>query len=144
MNTKRKQIRKRKLVCFFGVLSFVFLLPACAVKKLNTEKLREIEFTVVDTEDLPEKLQAEIEPQKKEPMMMVYSDGGWTYLVRGYGTQDKTGYSVSVTGCYEEEQSLCVETELLGPKRDEEIKNKKTYPYVVIKIEYVDKPVVFQ
>ena len=144
MNTTRKQIRKRKLVCFFGILSFVFLLPACAVKKLNTEKLREIEFTVVDTEDLPEKLQAEIETKKKEPMMMAYSDDGWTYLVRGYGTQDKTGYSVSVTGCYEEEQSLCVETELLGPKRDEEIKNKKTYPYVVIKIEYVDKPVVFQ
>ena len=99
---------------------------------------------MVDTEDLPEKLQAEIETKKKEPMMMAYSDDGWTYLVRGYGTQDKTGYSVSVTGCYEEEQSLCVETELLGPKRDEEIKNKKTYPYVVIKIEYVDKPVVFQ
>ena len=74
-----------------------------------------------DTEDLPEKLQAEIETKKKEPMMMAYSDDGWTYLVRGYGTQDKTGYSVSVTGCYEEEQSLCVETELLGPKRDEEI-----------------------
>lgn len=144
MNVKRKRIRKRKLACFFGILIVVFLLTACSVKKLNTGKLREIEFTVVDTEDLPEELQTEIEAKKKDPMMLAYSDNGWTYLVRGYGTQDKTGYSVSVKACYEEEQSLCVETELLGPKRDEEIKNKKTYPYVAIKIEYVNKPVVFR
>lgn len=144
MNVKRKRIRKRKLACFFGILIVVFLLTACSVKKLNTGKLREIEFSVVDTEDLPEELQTEIEAKKKDPMMLAYSDNGWTYLVRGYGTQNKTGYSVSVKACYEEAQSLCVETELLGPKRDEEIKNKKTYPYVAIKIEYVDKPVVFQ
>ena len=144
MNTKRKRIRKRKQVCFLGILSFVFLLTACSVRKLNTEKLRDIEFTVVTAQDLPKELQTEIETKKKEPMMLTYSDNGWTYIIRGYGTKEKTGYSVSVNKCYEEEQSVCVETELLGPKRGEEIKDKKTCPYVAIKIEYVDKPVVFQ
>lgn len=144
MCVKRKQIRKRKPVCFFSILIVVLLLTACSVRKLNTGKLREIEFTVVDTEDLPEELQSEIETKKKDPMMLTYSDDGFTYLVRGYGTQEKTGYSVSVKECYEEEQSVYVETELLGPEKDEEIKDKKTYPYVTIKIEYVDKPVVFR
>ena len=144
MYIKCKHVHWKKRIYFFGMLGITLLLTACSVKKLHTGKLRDIEFAVMDYEDLPGELQKKINEKKKETMMLTYSDKGWTYIVRGYGTEEKTGYSVSVNACYEEEQSIVLETELLGPNRSEKIKNKKTYPYVVIKIEDVDKSVLFQ
>ena len=48
---------------------------------------------------------------------------------------------MEVKECYEAEDVIAIKTELIGPQADEEIIEKSTYPYIVVKIEYSDKHV---
>ena len=57
-------------------------------------------------------------------------------MARGYGEKEKTGYSVEVNACYETSDAVRIQTTLLGPAKGEKTKEKKTYPYVVMKTEY--------
>ena len=75
---------------------------------------------------------------------MCYGDQGYLYIVRGYGGQDTTGYSVKVDACYETENGIYLRTDLLGPDKNQEILDKKTFPYLVIKMEYTDKQVIYE
>ena len=84
-----------------------------------------------------------IEEAKEEPMKLSYADKGYLYAARGYGVQKTSGYSVNVSQCYETEQGIHMETSLLGPGKEEKILKKKTYPYVVVKMEYADKPIEY-
>ncbi|MFR4625932.1 MAG: protease complex subunit PrcB family protein [Dorea formicigenerans] len=56
----------------------------------------------------------------------------------------KTGYSVEVNACYETSDAIRIQTTLLGPAKGEKTKEKKTYPYVVMKTEYREKDVIFE
>lgn len=119
------------------------LASGCTIRKEDTEKLRDIDFTVVESEDVPEELRDIIQEKQENETKLFYADEGYLYVVRGYGKQDTSGYSVEVRDCYETENTICVETSLLGPPKGEEIVEKPTYPCVVIKIEYSEKDVVF-
>lgn len=119
------------------------LASGCTIRKEDTEKLRDIDFTVVESEDVPEELRDIIQEKQENETKLFYADEGYLYVVRGYGKQDTSGYSVEVRDCYETENTICVETNLLGPPKGEEIVEKPTYPCVVIKIEYSEKDVVF-
>lgn len=113
------------------------------MKKESTEKLRDIEFTVVAMEDVPEELKEKMEEAKEEPYRLTYADDGYLYISKGYGEKETSGYSVEVLSLYETEDNICIETNLAGPTKEEEILKKNTYPCVVIKTEYTDKNVVF-
>ncbi len=128
------------------VLSFCILLSftACTVKKLATEKIRDIEFTVVEEKNIPKELMKTIEEKEKEVMKLTYADQGALYIVEGYGEQPTSGYSIIVKECFETKNAIHVHTNLIGPTKEEQIVEAKTYPYIVIKIEYLDKNVVFQ
>lgn len=118
-------------------------LSACSIRKDDTKKLRDVEFTVVNPDEIPEELKVQIEAEKEEEFKLTYGDNGYLYIARGYGKRQTSGYSVEVAACYETEDLICMETELLGPPKEEEIQKQSTYPYVVIKIEYTDKNVAF-
>ena len=84
------------------------------------------------------------EEEKDEPMKLFYADGGYLYAARGYGEQKTSGYSVRVTDCFEGEEGVYIETSLLGPDKGEEIRKSAACPYVVVKMEYIDKQIIFQ
>lgn len=117
------------------------VLTGCVAKVEETGKLKDLEFTVVKEEDIPEEMQAMIEEQKVDAFQGTYEDRGYLYIVEGYGVQPTTGYSVEVTAVYETENAVAVATTLLGPPKDEKFLEKETYPYVVIKLEAIDKEV---
>lgn len=121
----------------------MFFLCACSVKKEDKEKLRDIEFTVVDSYDAPEELQEKIDDKKEKTFEISYADNGYLYVARGYGSQDTSGYSVEVKECFEAKDAIYLKTDLLGPPKDEKIIEGKTYPYVIVKMEYSDKNVIF-
>ena len=121
----------------------VLILTACSVRKADDKKLRDVEFTVLDKEDVPEEFMAKIEEAKEGQVKLSYADRGYLYIARGYGQKDTSGYSVEVRRCYETENEIHVETGLLGPGKEEKILKKKTCPYVVIKTEYTDKQIEF-
>lgn len=119
------------------------ILTACSVQKDSEEKLREIDFTVVDRRDVPRELSERIEAEKEEPFWMSYGDGGYLYIARGYGEKPTSGYSVEVRNLYETTNTLVMKTGLIGPEKEEKIIEKNTYPYIVVKMEYNEKNVVF-
>lgn len=133
----------KKSVLFLALPLCLMILTACAVSRTDEKKIRDVEFTVLDKEDIPQEFLTRIEEEKDGQMKLSYGDKGYLYAARGYGIQDTSGYSVTVNRCFETEQEIRIDTSLLGPGKGEKILKKKTYPYVVIKMEYTDKPVEF-
>ena len=122
----------------------VVLVTACSVQTISTEKLRDIDFTVVDEDDIPEPLEEMIDEREDKPFKLTYADNGVLYIAVGYGEQPTTGYSIQVKELYESENAIYIHTNLIGPAKDEKIIEKETKALIVIKTEFIDKNVVFQ
>ena len=45
---------------------------------------------------------------------------------------------------YLTENAIVADTELLGPESAEQAGTEKSYPYIVVKTEYLEEPVIFQ
>ncbi|MBP3663860.1 MAG: protease complex subunit PrcB family protein [Tyzzerella sp.] len=129
-----------------AILSICILLTfsACSVEKIGTEKIRDIDFTVIKEEDIPEELKTKINDNEKQVFKLTYADQGALYIAEGYGEQPTSGYSIEVKDCFETKNAIYVHTNLIGPSNEEKIVEAKTYPYIVIKMEFMDKNVVFQ
>lgn len=91
----------KKFCLYILLTSIVLLLGACSIQKDGEEKLRDVDFTVVPHDDVPEELQSQIEEGKKEAFQMTYGDKGYLYAARGYGQKNTSGYSIEVTECCE-------------------------------------------
>ena len=134
----------KKILTLLGVTAlFLPLLFACGKKEAEEDR-REVDFTVVPWEELPEPLREAVEKNKKEEIRMSYLDGEDLYLVRGYGEQETGGYSISVLECWENEEKLCLDTRLLGPENPEEISKNPTWPCLVLRVETQDEEGVMQ
>lgn len=120
------------------------VLGGCAVEKMETEKIGEIEYTIVKEVEQPEEIRILIADNYETKMKMSYIDQGMEYIIIGYGEQTTSGYSIEVVEIYETENTVCVDTSLLGPLSGEEIVEVTTYPYIVIAIEENEKPVVYE
>lgn len=132
-------------ICALGML-ILFQLTGCIQKRDPMEKVRDLEFTVLAEENIPEELKTVIEEKKKDTFKVTYQDNGFTYICVGYGEQVSGGYSITVNELYLTENAIYIDTTLLGPTPGETQDNKAkapSYPYVVIKTEFIDKPVVF-
>ena len=105
----------RKIIFSCTAILFLFLVAGCSVTDLGGEKKQELDFTVLEKEDIPEELQATIEEKKDEPMKLTYTDQGQMVLVRGYGKKESSGYSIEVKELYATENALLIRTELKGP-----------------------------
>ena len=137
--------KKHRIILYLGLsVIFIMLAAGCSVETLSTEKLRDIDFTVVDEDDIPEALEEMIDEREEKPFKLTYADNGNFYIAVGYGTQPTTGYSIQVKELYESENAIYVHTNLIGPAKDEKIVERETEPYIVIKMENIDKNVVFQ
>ena len=134
-------MKRRHLV---SVICLLCLLCGCSVKTDDEEKIRDIDFTVVDKQEIPEELEEFIKEQGEEAFEITFGDEGYLYIVKGYGRQESTGYSIEVEECYETSKLIHVKTSLLGPPKGEDILEKETFPYIVIKIEYSEKNVTFE
>lgn len=130
-----------------GILLAVFLLTgwltACTTSVQQSESQDDMEFTVVSEDRLPEELKEIVEGKKESAFKLTYADEGYLYICTGYGKQDSGGYSITVDSLYETENAIYVNTNLLGPKAGSASGNSPSYPYIVIKVEFRDKTVVF-
>ena len=116
-------------------LIITMLATGCSSETLSTEKLRDIDFTVVDEDDIPEPLEEMIDEREDKPFKLTYADNGVLYIAVGYGKQPTTGYSIQVKELYESENAIYIHTNLIGPAKDEKIIERETDPYIVIKIQ---------
>lgn len=133
----------RRYLTYLAGCLLILMLTGCVSRPLKTAKLRDLEFTVMDKEKVPNELKAAILENRDMPFKLTYADQGYLYIAEGYGPQQKSGYSVEVTGLYETENAVYIHTNLLGPEKGEKTQDAVTYPYVVVKLEFIDKNVVF-
>lgn len=123
------------------MLCLIFL-GGCSFSE-DYEKVKDLEFTVVTEEEIPEELYNVIEEKKEAEFNLTYKDGDYLYIVTGRGQQETGGYSMAVSELYLSENAICVDVDLMGPGGDEEVSKAASYPYIVIKIENMDLPVIF-
>lgn len=131
------------VLLFLGVLA-VSLLTGCGQKTEEPKKVRDLDFTVVQESELPEQLKLLIGEKKCNPFKLTYAGSDALYIVQGYGAQPTGGYSVTVKELWLADNAIYFCSELLGPKEGENVVQNISYPYVAVKTEEMDLPVVFK
>ncbi len=126
------------------LLCLGLLCGLCGCSLMSTEevKLRDLDFTILGEEMVPAELATMIEERKGETFKMTYSDNKNLYICVGYGRQETGGYSITVDELYLTEEAIHVQTTLLGPDVSEKGNKSPSFPYIVIKTEYLDQPVI--
>ena len=137
-----KRILNRAFFPFLLSLSMIFGLSGCEKNKLPA-KTGEIDYTLVTGSSVPEDLQALINDRKKESFELTFSEHSFLYIVKGYGKQKSGGYSIRINQFYKAEDTLVLDTDLLGPKPEDTVSKKASYPYIVIKTPFLEEPVTF-
>ncbi|MCD8370914.1 MAG: protease complex subunit PrcB family protein [Clostridiales bacterium] len=122
----------------------LMLLSGCKVDKVDQERVRDLDFTVVGEADIPAELKGLVDERKAAPFKLTYTNDQGLYIAVGYGEQETGGYSIQVDDLYLTENSIVADTELLGPQRGETVGVEKSYPYIIIQTEYSELPIVFQ
>jgi len=131
-------------LCLLVWVCAVRLLTGCSVEKENQDKVRDVEFTVVGEAELPQELLELVTEKKAAPFKLTYSNDSGLFIAVGYGEQATGGYSIAVRELYLTENSIVIDTELLGPEKGEQVGVEKSYPYIVVRTEYLENPVIFQ
>lgn len=131
-------------VCLCFLLSGTVFVTGCGSSKPEEEKIRDLEFIVALPEEIPAELQQIIAQKEKEVFRLTYSSGSALYIACGYGEQKGGGYSISVPELYLTENAMVIKTELIGAGKEERAGQETSYPYIVVKTEWIDCPVVFQ
>jgi len=134
----------KKTVILVTTLLLTLLLSGCTMLSEERVKLRDLDFTVLAQEKIPEELLSIINEKKAETFKLTYSDRDYLYICIGYGEQATGGYSIAVNELYETDSAIYVNTELLGPAPEEKNNPTPSYPYIVLKTEYLDRTVIFE
>ncbi|MDE5865383.1 MAG: protease complex subunit PrcB family protein [Lachnospiraceae bacterium] len=138
MSELEKRIFRVLVVCIM-CMSVI----ACGKKQDPMEKIKDLEFSVIAEDKLPEELLSMIDEKKTKPFKLTFQDQGFLYICVGYGEQETGGYSIAVNALYETGNAIYIDTNLIGPGPEEKGRLVPSYPYVVVKTEFVDKPVAF-
>lgn len=142
-----KRMLNGKLMLFAAMLVWVLtvrLLTGCSVNKDDDHKVRDLEFSVAGEAEIPDELKQIIAEKQKAPFKLTFSNDQNLYIVVGYGQQETGGYSIAVEELYLTDNSIMLDTELSGPEKGENAGTEPSYPYIVIKTEYLENPVVFK
>ena len=130
----------KRIKMLLTVIAVTTLLSGCSFGTIEEQKTGNVTYEIVKKEEIKE--------AGKKEMWISYADTGkeeaYLYVVRGYGTQQTTGYSIEVNACYETVDTVVIRTTLLGPEKKEKIHKKKTYPYIVIKMPYTEKQIIYE
>ena len=135
-------IRKYSLLAGL-VLVFLCVMCGCSKKEAAPEKVRDLELTVVAKENRPEEFLQIVESKKAIPFKFTFNDGEYLYICVGYGEQESGGYSITVEDLYLTQNAIYAKTCLIGPGPDVPDDGVYSYPYIVLKTEYLDYSVVF-
>lgn len=136
-------MNKKRISMLVGCVFLMSVcVTGCSTSVNQTEKTKDCDYTVVESAEVPKELGEILEEKKSEPFRLSYSDAGYLYLCIGYGKQVGGGYSITVDELYETENTICFGTTLIGPKEQEQT-SVETYPYIVVKMEQIDKEIVY-
>ena len=139
-------VRKTGLTKAALLLMLLFLFTGCMEKEEDKLK-KDVEFTVCDKTKLPEELVEIIQEKKEKVCKLTYINGSYMYIVVCYGEHSRNNLNVVVKDLYVTDTALYVDTTLAtsghSPSDAEALGEYSMYPYIVLKCEKYDLPVVF-
>lgn len=136
--------KTHNILLLTGMILVLLFASGCKISKDDGQKVRDLEFTVVGEVDIPEELKQIMAEKISQPFKLTFSDEQNLYIVVGYGPQSTGGYSITVKELYLTDNSIVIDTELLGPEKGENPAPETSYPYIVVKTENLENPVIFQ
>jgi hypothetical protein len=142
MEVKMKRFRTALLLLMIVITAIGLI--GCKSEDTDIKKIKDLDFTVVEDADLPGELKEIIDEKKEEPFKLSYSNKDNLYIVVGYGKQNSGGYSIAVDELYLTSNAIYIDTNLIGPSQEDMVSQGVTYPYVVVKMEFMDESVVFE
>lgn len=128
---------------FLSALLFTVLLTGCGLRGEAIVKIRDLEFTVMEEDQVPKALKEVIDENLGTEMKLSYQNEGELYIARGFGEQKTGGYSIAVEQCYLGEDGIHVKFQLIGPSKEEKLAQEPSYPYIVIKTEDLEETIIF-
>lgn len=143
ISAKEKKRRNERSVKLTAGILFLCFFCGCGIEKTDRNKVCDLEYCIVENEDIPEELKTKIEEKKASEFHLVFDTGDYLYLVKGYGEQETGGYSIQMKELYLTKNAIIFTAKLLGPAKDEIKTASPSYPYIVIRTKYMDKNVVF-
>lgn len=139
------KMKERLTIFTITCVMTALCIMGCSMEDTEEDKLKDIEFTVIGEEQQPDSLKDIIAEKSAEKFQISYTLGEELYIAIGYGEQPSGGYSISVNAFYETEDSLVIDTTLIGPGKAENVTNTPTHPYIVVKCENIaDKMIEFK
>lgn len=132
----------KKSALFTIILCCILLMTGCDTFGRKETKIKDLEFVVVNESAIPENLLTTLEEMKKESFHYVYSDQEYLYICVGYGEQKHSGYSIAVDGLYLTDKAIHAETTLIGPEKENLKRNTPSYPYIVLKTDFLEQTVI--
>ena len=123
-----------------GIMLALLFISGCKISKDDGKKVRDLEFTVVGEVDIPAELKQIITGKLSQPFKLTFSDEQNLYIVVGYGSQSTGGYSIAVKELYLTDNSIVIDTELLGPEKGENPAPETSCPFIVVKTENLEIP----
>ncbi len=141
-------MRKRRItvkILLGAILAVsVLVLSGCTLLSEEKIKLRDLDFTVLSEEKIPVELKTILEERKSAPFQITYTDNENLYICIGYGEQETGGYSIAVDELYLTDSNICVSTSLLGPESSDKANKAPSYPFIVLKTEFLEQTVLFE
>lgn len=137
----------RKIAVTFSTCALLLattVIGGCSRNIMGTESERTVAYTVVSGDDVPEEFKKQIDESKADTMKLTYKDNEYLYIAEGFGTQETGGYSITVEQLYVQDKAIYFDARLIAPETSEKVSNQASYPYIIIKTELSEMPVVFQ
>lgn len=135
---------KLRYLAVAGMALALLLVSGCKINQDGGRKVRDLEFTVVGETDVPAELKQIITEKMSQPFKLTFNDEQNLYIAVGYGPQPTGGYSIAVKELYLTDNSIVIDTELLGPEKGENPAPETSYPCIVVKTENLAHPIIFQ
>lgn len=141
--TGRNQSKQNTIAVGCMLLIFLLMAGGCSLVRIEEGERTPLEYTVVETEELPSSAQEMIQEKKDRDFQMTYQKGDTVYLIRGYGKKMSGGYSIQVAELSVSSTAVFFKTRLIGPEKKNE-SGAPSYPYIAVKTEYREEPVIFE
>ena len=135
---------KKNIITIIFIVMLGCLLCACKDMKAEGKKIGELNFEILAEEDIPAEVNDIISERQKNEFKTTYTDEKALYIIIGYGKQATGGYSIRVDELYETKNNIYIGTTFIGPERNEKVTQTESYPYIVVKLDYIDKTVVYK
>lgn len=145
---------------FIHICMAVFIIGACCIfikgyisenenaeykAVISDEEERvDLDFTVCEEGRLPAELVEIINEKKASPFKLTFTTREYMYIVVGYGAQQRGGCAVTVNALYRTAQAVYIDTNLIGSDGETIKIDGMTYPYVAVKCENQNLPVIYE